>query len=90
MDALWGLSKKDGQTIKDKGMGACLSFLRTGECKFGAKCKFSHNKRFWDGHGVTWSAVKAAAGGKVPGSDSESEDGSGSRSRSRSRSQRRD
>ena len=58
--------------------------------KFGAKCKFSHNKRFWDGHGVTWSAVKAAAGGKAPGSDSESEEGSGSRSRSRSRSQRRD
>ncbi|KAH8068368.1 hypothetical protein JL721_6753 [Aureococcus anophagefferens] len=90
VDALWDLSKKDGQTIKDKGMGACLGFLRTGECKFGAKCKFSHNKRFWDGHGVTWSAVKAAAGAKVPGSDSESEDGSGSRSRSRSRSQRRD
>ena len=46
--ALWDLSKKDGQAVKDKGMGACLSFLRTGECGFGAKCKFPHNKRFWD------------------------------------------
>ena len=60
-DLLAAVSEKDGQVIQDKGKGACLEFLQTGKCGFGAKCKFSHNKGFWDSHGVTWSAVRPGA-----------------------------
>jgi hypothetical protein len=88
MKALWEVTKKDGQIIKDGKKGPCLKFIQTGTCSFGDKCRFSHNKGFWQERGVTWAAVKAAAtGGKE--SESESEDGNQSRSRSRSRSQSR-
>jgi len=90
MDALWEVSTKNGAVLKDKEKkGACLKFIQTGSCVFGAACRFSHDKEFWQKNGVTWRAVRAAASGDKD-SDSGSEEESRARSRSRSRSRRGD
>ncbi|KAK7249561.1 hypothetical protein SO694_0026302 [Aureococcus anophagefferens] len=90
MDALWKVSTKNGAVLKDKEKkGACLKFIQTGRCAFGAACRFSHDKDFWQKNGVTWRAVRAAASGDKD-SDSGSEEESRARSRSRSPSRRGD
>ncbi|KAH8054514.1 hypothetical protein JL722_8865 [Aureococcus anophagefferens] len=84
MDALWKVSTKNGAVLKDKEKkGACLKFIQTGRCAFGAACRFSHDKDFWQKNGVTWRAVRAAASG-----DKDSDSGSEEESRARSRRDR--